>query len=64
MQPVAVLSLRDQPDSDVGIEHHETLAVLAADQLRESRRHGLEHQPQRPDVKALNLGPELIGNHF
>src|SRR5260221_14382638 len=64
MQPIAVLSLRDQSESDVRIQHHETLAALAADQLRQSRSHGLEHQPERPDVKGLNLEPELVGNHF
>jgi len=44
-QMLAVFGFRNEPDPDVRIEHHETPAVLAADQIDQCGRHGLQHQP-------------------
>ncbi len=64
LEPLAILGVRDESDTDVGIEHHEAPATLTGDQLRQRGRHGLEHEPKRSHIEGLHVRPELFGEHL
>src|SRR5216683_1795018 len=63
MQTVAVLAFGGEPESDVGVDHHNAPVVLATDQLDQSGGHRLEHEPQRPQMNSFDLGAQPFGNH-
>ena len=62
-QPFPVVGIIDQPDPDIGVNHHETTAALAGDQINKRGRYRLKHQSQRSNMNRIHIISELSRKH-
>ena len=60
----AVLVIRGDSRSDVGVEHHDASVVLALNQLGERGGHGLQDQAERPQVQRCHVWAEALRHHL